>query len=175
MRLNLLLFLFAFVMFSCRQSEEISSIDPEDWGKRTIQNLKLDSLISGKTYLSVYSQIYSLTAHKQHNLTATISMRNTNEADTIYIEKAKYYDTDGVLIRNYFEGFIYIRPLETVEIVIDEYDKAGGTGANFIFDWKVKKGVEEPFFEAVMISTNGQQGLSFTTQGQRTKKTNTNE
>ena len=58
--------------------------------------------------------------------------------------------------------------METVEIVIDENDKEGGTGANFHFDWRIKPLSNEPLFEAVMISSFGQ-GLSFTTQGKRIK------
>jgi hypothetical protein len=44
---------------------------------------------------------------------------------------AKYYNTQGTLLRSYFEHPIYLAPLETVEIVIDEGDREGGTGANF--------------------------------------------
>jgi len=59
--------------------------------------------------------------------------------------------------------------LETVEIVIDQEDQTGGTGANFIFYWRTCSKKIEPLFEGVMISTYGQQGLSFTTQGKRIK------
>jgi len=55
--------------------------------------------------------------------------------------------------------------METAEIIIDERDKTGGTGANFLFDWNKNPDINSPIFEAVMISTYGQQGLSFTTQG----------
>ena len=51
--------------------------------------------------------------------------------------------------------------------MIDEIDREGGTGANFIFEWAIKRKSNEPIFESVMISTSGQQGLSFTTQGIR--------
>lgn len=94
-------------------------------------------------------------------------MRNTNLKDTIYITKADYFDTKGSLIRTYFDEPIYIKPMETVEIVIDEKDQSGGTGANFLFQWSMKHTSHEPYFEGVMISTSGQQGLSFTTQGRR--------
>ena len=90
-----------------------------------------------------------------------------SKEDSIYIHHAEYYNTHGELIRSYFEEPIYLSPLETVEIVIDEKDKEGGTGANFIFDWASTSEENEPFFEAVMISTAGQQGLSFTTEGKR--------
>ncbi|MEH6514030.1 MAG: DUF3124 domain-containing protein, partial [Maribacter arcticus] len=60
-------------------------------------------------------------------------------------------------------------PLETTAIIIDEMDVEGGTGSNFIFEWKSPIGSPEPLFEGVMNSTVGQQGLSFTTQSRRIK------
>jgi hypothetical protein len=60
---------------------------------------------------------------------------------------------------------IYLKPLETVEIIIEEQDIEGGSGANFVFDWAMANGKNPPLFEAIMISTHGQQGLSFTTRG----------
>lgn len=59
--------------------------------------------------------------------------------------------------------------METVEIVIDESDKEGGTGANFLFKWSISPNSSEPFFESVMLSTSGQQGISFTTRGKAIK------
>jgi hypothetical protein len=98
-----------------------------------------------------------------------VSLRNTSDTDTIYITNASYYDTHGKLVRTYFDNAIYLSPLETTEIVIDEKDVTGGTGSNFIFEWSMPAGASEPLFEGVMSSTMGQQGLSFTTQGKRIK------
>lgn len=153
------------LLMSCEPKPEYSSIDPVNWSTRTATPSINDSLRTGSTYLSVYSEIYSLTEHRTHNLTATISMRNTNRQDTVFIRRADYYNTEGTLLRTYFDNTIFLAPMETVEIVIDEIDDSGGTGANFLFDWTVAKGVRPPLFEGVMISTSGQQGLSFTTQG----------
>lgn len=155
---------------SCTSAEEVSSLDPVNWEKRIVDTLPSDSLSTGTTYLSVYSQIYSQTEHRTHDLTATISMRNVDHSDTVYIDRAVYYDTKGAAIRNYFEHAIFIAPMETVEIVIDEIDREGGTGANFLFDWRTPPNCNAPLFEAVMISTSGQQGLSFTTQGVKLKQ-----
>lgn len=156
------------LILSCGEINDknsVSSLDPVNWKKRSVDIKSSDSLIYGSTYLSVYSQVYSHTEHITHNLTATVSMRNTNKNDTIFIKKAEYFDTGGKPIRSYFQHPILILPLETVEIVIDENDTEGGTGANFIFEWYIHKNSNDPLFEAVMISTSGQQGLSFTTQG----------
>ncbi|WP_445957154.1 DUF3124 domain-containing protein [Yeosuana sp.] len=150
---------------SCDKEKEISSINETNWKKRTVNNFNSDSLVHGQTYLSIYSQIYSETEHRILNLTATVSLRNINVKDTIFIDKATYYNTHGEAIRTYFDKTIFIAPMETVEIVIDESDKEGGTGANFLFNWSIKPNSTEPFFESVMLSTSGQQGISFTTQG----------
>ncbi len=154
---------------ACREKEEISSIDPVKWEDRIVSSTALtDSLESGKSYLSIYSQIFSLTEHKTHNLTVMVSLRNMSDNDTIYLNTAHFYDTHGKLIHDYFIKPIYMAPLETLEIVIDEADTAGGTGGNFIFKWKIPENCPEPLFEAVMTSTTSQQGLSFITEAKRT-------
>ena len=169
MKIFFSLFLISILLMSCEKQQEMSSISPQNWAKRTVDISEKDSLIYGKTYLSIYAQIYSLSEHKKHDLTAMVCLRNTSDEDTIYVLKAMYYDTHGKLVRTYFNKPIYLAPLETAEIIIDEKDVAGGTGSNFIFEWKMPKTAVEPLFEGVMNSTMGQQGLSFTTQGKRIK------
>ncbi|MFV9551856.1 DUF3124 domain-containing protein [Algibacter sp. PT7-4] len=169
MKRILILILLIFQLFNCEEKKEISSVNPENWSKRKANINQKDSLEFGKSYLSIYSQIYSLSQHRTHNLTAMVSLRNTSETDSVYILKAEYYDTHGKSIRKYFDYPIYLAPMETTEIIIDEIDITGGTGANFIFDWKKPKNTPEPLFEGVMSSTMGQQGLSFTTHAKRIK------
>ena len=149
---------------SCKQSDDPAPRNEIDWSTRTL-TLPSDSMVTGSTYLPIYSEVYHLKGDRTHDLTATISMRNLNPSDTIYIERAQYFNTQGREVRTYFNQSIYIAPLETVQIVIEENDKEGGAGASFLFDWSLKPGLNEPLFEAVMISTSGQQGLSFKTKG----------
>ncbi len=164
------LFIIPFFLVACGSKPESSSVNPENWKKRTVTYQLSDTMEKGTTYLSVYSHIYSMTEHRTHDLTATISMRNTNRLDSVLILKAEYFNTRGDLIRTYFDNPIYIRPMETVEIVIEQVDTEGGSGASFVFDWKRKAHSNEPFFESVMISTSGQQGISFTSQGKKIRK-----
>ncbi|GGW31806.1 DUF3124 domain-containing protein [Arenibacter certesii] len=163
---RLCLLLIALILsLGCNNQEKISHIDSNNWSKRYTTLPKNDTLIKGSSYLSIYSSIYDGTEKTLHHLTATASMRNVSVSDSIYIMKASYYDTGGNLIRTYFDQPIFLKPLETIEIVIDQDDKFGGTGANFVFEWAVNSDLHEPIFEAVMISTTGQQGISFTTRG----------
>ena len=163
------LFVGLVVQLNSCQEEVKDEVDTQrNQFQRNITHALPDSLLIGSSYLSVYSQIYNETEHKTYNLTATVSIRNVNSRDTIYIDNAEYFNTRGHAIRKYFNKTVYLAPMETVEIVIDENDKEGGTGANFHFDWRIKPSSNEPLFEAVMISSFGQ-GLSFTTQGKRIK------
>lgn len=173
MRSFFLLPFVVFSLFSCTQQVQKiqeSTVAPEvfNWEKKYI-DLPDVGVEKGTSYLSFYSQIYSLTEHKTHDLTVTISMRNTSDTDTLYIGKADCFGTHGELVRHYFKRPIFLVPMETAEIVIEELEYEGGTGANFLFDWYISEEGTEPIFESIMISTSFQQGLSFVTQGKRIK------
>ncbi|WP_397444614.1 DUF3124 domain-containing protein [Polaribacter sp. R77954] len=169
MKLNYLTILLALLLYNCSHKKEKDAINFENWSKRKVHAPLKDSLEYGKSYLSIYSEIYSFTESKKISLTSMISLRNTSDLDTIYLLKAEYFDTEGESIRKYFDFPIFLKPLETAEIIIDEVDVTGGTGSNFIFEWKTPKHCPEPIFEAVMSSTMSQQGLSFITQSKRIK------
>lgn len=166
---HIALFIFLpLLVFACTSPPEIS-VNPENWAQRRAEPSRTDSLSSGSTYLSIYSRIHSQTEQNSYELTATVSLRNPNLKDSVFIDRAQYYNTEGDLLRTYFDYPIYIAPMETVNIVIYESDTAGGTGANFLFDWRSKASVNEPIFEAVMITSYSTLGLSFTTSGVRIK------
>ena len=104
---------------------------------------------------------------KTFDLTITISIRNVSMTDSVYILNADYYNTVGMNVRRYLKDPIFLQPMETVEIIIEDRDMEGGSGANFIFDWAVENEKNPPLFEAVMISPYEQQGLAFSTRGVR--------
>ncbi len=166
MKYNLIILSILLIFSACKIEERSDEdITPVNWKKRTTQIRQTDSLTVGSSYLAIYSEIYSVTEHRTINLTVTVSLRNISSTDTIFITKSDYYNTEGDLIRSYLKEPIYLKPLETIEIVINEKDTHGGSGANFIFEWAHAQNSHEPVFDAVMISTSGQQGISFTTQG----------
>jgi hypothetical protein len=160
----LILSLFILTLISCKKDDAGDVIEKTNWIQRKVEFVDND-LFQGKTYLPIYSHIYHLHEHKTFDLTITVSIRNISKTDSIYILKADYYNTSGENIRKYLKNPIYLKPMETVEIIIEEQDNSGGSGANFLFDWAMKNDKNPPLFEAVMISTSGQQGLSFITRG----------
>ncbi|GHB63835.1 DUF3124 domain-containing protein [Persicitalea jodogahamensis] len=173
-KIKLTWFILSVLAISCEQEEQSTvskqrDIHQEDWSKRAANISETDSLIFGKTYLSVYSEMYSFSQKQKYSLTGMISLRNVSETDTIYLLRADYYDTAGSRIRGYFKSPVYLRPMETVEIVIAHKDIEGGTGSNFLFEWKTPPNCPEPLFEGVMNSMQGSKGVAFVTQGKRTK------
>ncbi len=157
----------SLLLLSSCNSEGEDSYEPIDWSKREISiSLRGETHSS---YLPIYSQIYSVAEHRRHNLTVTASIRNTDRTDTLYLKTVDLFDTDGSKVKSYVKNMVYVAPMETIEIVIDREDNSGGTGGNFIIDWYIDSTANEPYFEAVMISTSGSQGLSFTSQGIRIK------
>ncbi len=116
-------------------------------------------------YVPAYSHIYSGNREMPFNLAVTISIRNINPAHAIQITAVDYYETQGKLIKKYIEVPVTLKPLESMRYVIPEKDKSGGSGANFIVGWAADLPVNPPIVESIMISTQAQQGISFTSRG----------
>jgi hypothetical protein len=124
-------------------------------------------LSMGQTvYVSIYSHIYSGLKARPFDLAAILSIRNTDINQAVTIVSAKYYDSDGRLLKEYLNEPLQLKALASTRYIIKEGDKAGGSGANFIVKWKSEKKVNPPIIEAVMIGTHSGQGISFVSRGQ---------
>lgn len=143
---------------SQRQQSEIKN-------ETSLRAVTLDKtkVVMGQTvYVPVYSHIYYYSSQNHvMNLSATLSIRNTDLANSIIITSVRYYDTDGQLIRQDIKSPVELKPLASTDFFIAADDTSGGSGANFIVEWVALKTVYEPVIEAVMISTSSNQGISF--------------
>ena len=121
-------------------------------------------------YLPVYSDIYYESGTKRFPITATISIRNTSLTDSAWVLSARYYDSYGKQLRAFIDSTLLLSPLESVELVVEEDEKEGGAGANFIIDWAATKYTDQLLIQSVMISTYGQQGVSFLSEAKVIKR-----
>ena len=123
-------------------------------------------LSKGQTlYVPAYSHIYSGNRESPFLLTVTLSIRNIDPNHQIKITLVDYYETQGKLVKKHVNKPITLNPLESLRYVIAEKDKSGGSGANFIVEWQSDKSVNPPIVESIMIGTQSQQGVSFTSRG----------
>jgi Protein of unknown function (DUF3124) len=127
--------------------------------------------IVGQTiYVPIYSHIYTRDKSRVINLSATLSVRNTDAQNPIRVNSARYYDTNGALLKEYVEAPLLLAPMASTDFVVAEDDTSGGAGANFIVEWGAGVEVTQPVVEAVMISTASQQGISFVSVGRVIKE-----
>ena len=151
---------------SCKdlKNEEIPvEILDEHMLDRRVNTTTVDSLIR-QVYVPIYSDIYNQTRDTRTMLTATLSIRNTSIRDSLFVSTIDYYNTQGDLVRSYIDSPIYLKPMESIDYVIEQQDNSGGSGANFLIDWYSKKQLN-PLFQAVMVGGLGAQAFSFTTDG----------
>lgn len=125
------------------------------------------NLSKGQTiYVPAYSHIYVGNREQPFLLTVTLSVRNVDPKYSITITSVDYYDTQGKLLRKYLDKYVTLSPFESIRYIVPEKDKTGGSGANFLVEWKSEKSVNPPLVESIMIGTALQQGISFTSRGQ---------
>lgn len=155
----------------CGGNEEIAEqkapeIIPEEYSFADINDVYMGELL----YVPVYSSIYYFDDKKTMLLAATLSIHNTDLENKIKVRKINYYDSKGKILRRYLQEPRVLEPLETMNVVIEEQDKKGGAGANFIVEWVSDIEVSTPIVEAVMVSTAYHQGISFLTTGKIVKR-----
>jgi len=80
--------------------------------------------------------------------------------------EANYFDSKGVLVTKYLENPVRLNAMASMRYVVKASDKAGGSGANFIVRWAADIEVNPPIIEAIMIGSQIQRGISFTSRGQ---------
>ncbi|MGJ8736469.1 MAG: DUF3124 domain-containing protein [Zobellia laminariae] len=157
--------LLVILVTSCKRptDEKPVKVLDEHTLNRRVDRSTVDPLTK-QVYVPIYSDIYNQTRDSRTLLTATLSIRNTSLKDSLFITTIDYYNTGGDLVRNYLDQAIYLRPMESIDYVIEQQDTSGGSGANFIIDWYSKRPIN-PLFQAVMVGGLGAQAFSFTTEG----------
>lgn len=160
--------LILFLLFSCLDKDP----NRDTYSEQVLEENEItqdiapsDFVRTDSVYVPIYSNVYSRSREVSFLLTATLSIRNTSFSDTLYINSINYYNTEGDLVNRYLEQPIFLKPMASIDYVVDEEDDSGGSGANFIVIWSAKTSKIQPTIQAVMISTNGQQGVAFTTEG----------
>ncbi|MCF2148309.1 DUF3124 domain-containing protein [Desmonostoc muscorum LEGE 12446] len=155
---------------SCQSTEISPKSQPNTTETSTSQKrVNLDKnfqIAMGQSiYVPVYSHIYHHNRQEIFELAVTLSIRNTDLNNPMVVTSVRYYNSDGKLVKQYLEHPIQLDALASTEFFINRNDTSGGLGANFIVDWVAQTEISEPIVEAVMIGTDFQQGISFTSSG----------
>jgi hypothetical protein len=126
-----------------------------------------DGMTTGQTvYVPAYSHIYHGNKDAPLLLSVTLSIRNIDQDHPITISAVDYHETQGALLKHFLDTPLTLDPLGSERFIIPQNDRSGGSGANFIVIWQADTPVNPPIIETVMIGTQSQLGISFTSRGQ---------
>lgn len=124
-------------------------------------------LTSGQSvYIPAYSHIYHGNKETPLLLSVTLSIRNVDPNNSLTVTAVNYHETQGPLVKKYIKEALILGPLGSERFVVPQKDNTGGSGANFIVEWHSEKPINPPIIESVMIGTQSQLGISFTSRGQ---------
>jgi hypothetical protein len=166
--LTSLIFLTAFLMGCGASGATQSTPSSADDEAILIQDL---DITSGQTiYVPAYSEIYYASGGRTLELAVTLSIHNTDFDHSIIITSVRYFDTQGELVREYLTQPQRLGPMASTDYFVDAGEQTGGVGTNFIVEWVSEQPVYEPVVEALMLTTAGTQGLSFTSPGRVIKQ-----
>ena len=134
-----------------------------------LKPVTLDSIKQFKdgqiVYVPIYSYIYMWDRNRRMDLTATLSIRNTDRQHPIILMAVDYHDVSGKLVRRYLDNPVELGTLAAAEFVVNQEDTSGGSSASFIVRWVATNPVTDPVIESIMINTSGNQGVSFVSTG----------
>jgi len=123
-------------------------------------------LTQGQTvYVPAYSHIYHGDKETPLLLSVTLSIRNIDPNGSLTVTAVNYHETQGPLVKEYLTKPLVLGPLGSERYIIPQRDNTGGSGANFIVKWHSEKPINPPILETVMIGTQSQLGISFTSRG----------
>jgi hypothetical protein len=127
------------------------------------------TLSSGQSlYLPIYSVIQygdldrSGTA-KELPVSSLVSIHNTDPDKPIRVLAARYYGTDGRFLRNFLPSARVLKPMETVEFLVERRDVVGGSGANFVIQWEAAAPASPPLVQALHVEMQTNRAIVFTT------------
>jgi hypothetical protein len=131
---------------------------------------ELPPLTTGQSlYLPIYSHLYHGDVHPKtgrpsETLVSThVSIRNTDPRMPMKVGSARYFNTDGKLLREYLPAPQTIAPLGTYELYVPRSDSSGGSGANFIIEWTAERPINPPIVEALHADIREARTLLFVT------------
>ena len=119
-------------------------------------------------YLPIYSHIWhgeidSNGQPMKSLVSILVSVRNADMSKSIRLESARYYDTEGKLLREYMKAPKVIGPMGTYELFVPRSDDSGGSGANFIISWKADGALNPPVVEALHANLPAGRAIAFIT------------
>lgn len=103
-------------------------------------------------------------AARQLPVSALVSIHNTDLDKPLKVLVARYYSTEGKFLRNFLSAPRILKPIETLEFLVERRDEVGGSGANFVIQWESDVPVSPPLVQALHVEMQTNRAIVFTTE-----------
>jgi len=175
-KLLLIIFLYSFFMIACSDKEENNELISKKQKEYSYfypdKNSSVDLQKKETLYIPVYSHVYT-SNDKYERMGITLSIRNTDSLQKMLIQHISYYSTTGDLIEVFIDTAHILKPMASIDFIVDLRDMRGGSGANFIIEWAGSENLSTPIIQAVMVNNSGNRAFSFITNGYTIKTDDT--
>ena len=166
MKKLILVIIIAFIFSSCFQNKKfhLHFDDPDTFfiEKTELPNLEIHKDI----YVPAYSNLYYESDVQKTYFAVILSLRNITFTDTIYFDRIEYYNSEGKLLREFIDKILVLRPMESIEYIVESKDKKGGPGANFVVSYAGRSNLKNlPYIETIMIGNFANYGFSLSSPG----------
>ena len=150
------------MLFSCEVRQELP-LKSSSKKQFEIEKEQLPELgFQENYYVPAYSNLFYMKESQKTMFTVVLSIRNISFQDTVYFIKADYYGSSGQLLRSYIKTPLMLGPMESTEFIVEQEEREGGVGANFVVSWGASSEVRnKPLIESVMIGTISHHGFAF--------------
>ncbi len=167
--INIGIILLLISGFACKNKEkhivELETHSKFDTNSMIIKENNSFKKVKGQVlYIPIYSNISQIKNINDYNLSAIVSIHNTDFSRNLKLTKVLFFNNEGLLVSDYLKKDTTLLPLAAINFFVPYEDKSG-TGANFIIEWVSDSLINEPLIESVMLNLVHGQGVSFTSTG----------
>lgn len=167
LRTTILVSFLVIIFTSCQENKFKLQYDHQNVlyiDKSALPEMEIDESV----YVPAYSDLYYESQEKKTFFTVILSLRNISFTDTLYFTHIDYYSSHGKLLRQYIDQVLVLRPMESMEYIVEESEKEGGTGANFVVRYTANANLKNhPFIESIMMGNLDNYRFAFTSPGVR--------
>ncbi len=153
-----------FSLTGCHRSDPDQGMDRNIPG-HPIEDRALHVVSGSRVYVPAYARVYHYTDHKTISLITTLAIHNTDPEQPLVLKSVRYYSENGTLLKDYLVQPRSLSPMATAIFHLHPEKQNAGIGANAVVEWVSEYRISNPIIETIMISTEGNRGVSFISPG----------
>ena len=159
--------LFAFFLLNVLACDEKPKKPAPEIVEQTfpIPQQKINVVSGSLVYVPAYARIFHYNDELTLSLVTTLAIHNTDPDHPLILRTIRYYSENGTLLKAIIKEPRILAPLATAIYHLVPEKPGAGIGANAMVEWVSEYKIVKPIIEAIMVSRDGNMGVSFISPG----------